>query len=93
MDLIKRTVTNDPIWEQSMEDITKGCFDFSAKNLDKGKEKLKSAPTPIDISDITRCNPLYLIFLACMDADLLTKCPDHSFMQSKAKVPIIYQAS
>lgn len=88
MDLIKRTVTNDPIWEQSMEDITKGCFDFAVKNLEKGKELFRGTQIAIDISDVTRCNPLYVIFIACMEADLLTKCPDHSFMQSEVEIKV-----
>lgn len=79
MDLIKRTVTNDPFWETAMEDVSKGCIAFAQRNLEKGKDMFKTLA--IDVSDVTKCNPMYMIFLACMEADLLTKCPDHSFMQ------------
>lgn len=83
MDLIKATVTNDPIWEEAMEQIAKGCMEYAAVNQDRGVGIFEAAKIPIDLTNYTVCNPMYLLFVACMDADLLTKCPDHSFMQSK----------
>uniref|UniRef100_A0A336MEX2 CSON014966 protein n=1 Tax=Culicoides sonorensis TaxID=179676 RepID=A0A336MEX2_CULSO len=83
MDHIKRTVTNDPIWEQTMENVTKGCFEYAVTHIDQFKELNKNPKLNMDISDVTKCNPLYVVFIACMDADLLTECPDHSFIQNQ----------